>query len=732
MKIYSALLLLFMSSFVWAQSTVVEGKITGSAQPVPFANVGVKGTSIGASSNEQGYYKIQNLPDGELEIIVSSIGFEKARKKIKVENGKTLRVDFELTPMATELNPVVISGTMKENFVSASPVKVEVISAQFLQKNPTNNVMEALQTINGVQEQIACGVCGTSDIHINGMEGPYTLVLIDGMPIMSALASVYGLNGIATSIIDRIEIIKGPSSTLYGTEAVGGLINIITKRAENMPRIFINSFATSHQEFNTDLAYTFRTKKADAMFSLNHYYNQSFRDDNADNFSDVPLNNRISFFNKWNIHRKSNKPFMLSAKYYYEDRFGGTSEWSKSHRGSDSIYGESIYTNRVELISTYLLPLKEDIRWDISYNVHQQNSYYGNTLYNAEQQVFFSNLIWNKKIGARNDLVSGFTFRHQFYDDNSPATAKSEHIYIPGIFLQNEYTLHEKWSMLAGTRFDYHNYHGGIFSPRLNIKYKPALYTTMRLNLGTGFRTVNLFTEEHAALTGARTVVIKNKLKPEESYNLNFNLNHIFNIGETSCTFDGDIFYTYFRNKVLPDYDTDPRLIIYDNLNGNAVSKGISLAFNQQFKFPLSYSIGTTFMDVYLNEPDTNNSLVKSPQLFAPGVSAVYTISYKFRKINTSIDITGRVTGPMHLPEFPDPFTRPVKSDWFNLSNIQVSKVFSKKMELYAGVKNIFNYTQPSPLIDPQNPYGPNFDTAYAYGPLQGRRYLVGLRLKFS
>jgi outer membrane receptor for ferrienterochelin and colicins len=423
---------------------------------------------------------------------------------------------------------------------------------------------------------------------------------------------------------------------------------------------------------------------------------------------------------------------MFSVKYYYEDRFGGTSEWKKQFRGSDSIYGESIYTNRVELISTYALPVKEDIRIDISYNYHQQNSYYGNTLYDADQQILFSNLVWNKKIGARHDVLSGFSFRHQFYNDNSPATTKAENIYIPGIFMQDEFSLTEKTSILTGARLDYHNYHGFIFSPRINFKYKPGVYTTMRLNSGTGFRTVNLFTEEHAVLTGARTVVIKNKLRPEESYNINLNINHIFNIGMTSCTLDGDIFYTYFKNKVIPDYDSNPQLIIYDNLSGNAISRGIALNFNQQFKFPLSYSVGATFMEVYQNEPDSNDILIKTPQLFAPIFSGVYTFSYKFSKAKFSIDITGRVTGPMHLPEFPEPFTRPVVSEWFNQTNIQFTKIISKKIELYTSVKNIFNYTQPSPLIDPQNPFGPNFDTAYAYGPLQGRRFLVGCRLMLN
>ena len=131
---------------------------------------------------------------------------------------------------------------MKESFLSVSPVKVDVVTQKFLKKVATANVMEVIENVNGLQKQINCGVCGTNDIHINGMEGPYTLVLINGMPIMSSLSTVYGLNGIPTSLIKQIEIIKGPSSTLYGTEAVAGVINILTKDPMDISNIELESF----------------------------------------------------------------------------------------------------------------------------------------------------------------------------------------------------------------------------------------------------------------------------------------------------------------------------------------------------------------------------------------------------------------------------------------------------------------------------------------------------------
>src|SRR5690606_1931256 len=138
-----------------------------------------------------------------------------------------------------EIQEVIIAARKEEYYKSESTQSIDVYTPQFFKINPNPTVFESLQMINGVRPQINCNICNTGDIHINGMEGPYTMLLIDGMPIVSGLATVYGFNGIPQSIIERVEVIKGPSSTIFGSEAVGGVINVITKEVTNAPLISV-------------------------------------------------------------------------------------------------------------------------------------------------------------------------------------------------------------------------------------------------------------------------------------------------------------------------------------------------------------------------------------------------------------------------------------------------------------------------------------------------------------
>ena len=741
------ILFLFVTSLLEAQNShTIQGRVLSQNEGLPFVSVYLKNTNLGTTTDDNGNFKIANVTSGKHEIIASFVGYRSEKKIIDItENVNGLIFNLEVD---SSLDEVVITGTLKPVSRLESAVPVEVYSPAFFKKNPTPNIFEALQNVNGVRPQLNCNVCNTGDIHINGLEGPYTLVLIDGMPIVSGLSTVYGLSGIPNSLIEQVEIVKGPASTLYGSEAVGGLINIITKLPENAPIVFADSFINSWGELNIDAG--FKTKvgeKATLLFGTNYFNFNNRVDHNNDNFTDLTLQDRISIFNKWDFKRKKNKTFSIAGRFFYEDRWGGELQWNPSFRGGDEVYGESIYTTRYELFGKYQLPVDENIDFQFSYSDHDQNSVYGNTPYLAKQRIGFGQLVWDKPL-KNHDLLFGTAIRYNYYNDNTTATLSPDEVTIPSLFIQDEIKLNEKNNLLLGLRYDYDKRHGSIITPRIAYKYKPTPDDIIRINAGTGFRVVNLFTEEHAALTGARDVIIEEALEPEQSYNINVNyLRKLYTKKGMIFTFDASAWYTYFTNAIIPDYDTNPNQIIYDNLDGYSTSKGISLSLDTVLANGIKGSIGATYQDVTQTE---NGNTIQ--QILTEKFTGTWALSYTHQPTNITIDYTGNVYGPMRLPTLGDLDPRQEYSPTWSIQNIQFTYDGIHNIELYTGIKNLLNWTpnQGNPFIiarandpfdenvtfdaqgnaiaTPENPYALTFDPSYVYAPNQGIRAFFGLR----
>ncbi|WP_423996890.1 TonB-dependent receptor [Maribacter sp. IgM3_T14_3] len=738
-----------------AQNSTISGSVSSNDGSAAYVNIYLKGTEIGTASDENGQYILKNIPPGKYTLIASTIGFEKHYKTITIAEGEDQIVSINLSPSTEFLDEMVVTGTLKPVSRLESPVPVEVYKPTFFKKNPTASIFEALQNVNGVRPQINCNVCNTGDIHINGLEGPYTLVLIDGMPIVSGLGTVYGLSGIPNSLIEQIEVVKGPASTLYGSEAVGGLINIITKNNLSAPDFFADSFVTSWGELNLDVGTKFNIgKKTNVLLGANYFKYDNPIDNNGDNFTDLTLQDRISVFQKWNFTRNNSRILTLAGRFFYEDRWGGEMQWTPEFRGGDEVYGESIYTRRWEVLGKYQLPVEEQLMLSFSYNDHKQNSVYGVVPYLADQRIGFTQLTWDKTIG-KHSLLAGTALRYNYYDDNTPATLNTDgngnqpdEVVIPSLFIQDEIAFNKKHSLLLGGRFDYDDRHGNIFTPRGAYRFKFTDNDIIRLNAGTGFRVVNLFTEDHAALTGSRDVIIAEELKPERSFNVNLNyLKKFYGDNGTFVSLDASVFYTNFQNVIIPDYDTNPNQIIYDNLNGTSISKGVSANVDVSLFNGIKFMLGGTLQNVSNTEDG-----IKERQILTESYSANWSISYDIRTWDVSIDYTGNLYGPMRLPTLGESDPRRDFSPAWSIQNIQFTYDGLKNFEFYGGVKNLLNWTpnRGNPFIiarandpfdkevtfdtngnavaTPNNPNALTFDPSYVYGPNQGIRSFLGLR----
>ena len=738
------LLAVCFTQFIFAQEQIVKGIVLFEGIPLEGASVIVKDFNVGTITDASGAFSLTLSNIKNPKITISYLGYKSFNLKItKISNDLG---NIELVS-DDKLDEVVISGTLKPVSRLKSPVSVEVYAESFFKANPTSSIFEALDIINGVRPQLNCNVCSTGDIHINGQEGSYTMILIDGLPIVSGLSSVYGLSGIPQSLIERIEIIKGPASTLYGSEAIGGVINLITKIPENASRFSFDSFTSNWGDLNLDLGHQYRlSKKINGLLGVNYFKYSNPVDNNSDGFTDLTLQDRISVFNKLNIGKR----LSFASRFVYEDRWGGEMNWNPTFRGGDLVYGESIYTSRVELFGTY--KFNNEISFQFSFNDHNQNSVYGTTLFKADQSIAFGQFIWNRTI-KKHDLVIGAAYRFTFYDDNTTATFneflginKEEITQIPGVFIQDEIKFNEQNSLLLGFRYDYNSIHGTIFTPRLNYKISNQdLSSILRISIGSGYRIAQIFTEDHAALTGARDVVFLNDLDPEMSWNINLNYvykmylkqGHILN-------FDASIFRTDFSNKILPNYDTDPNLIIFDNLSGKSVTQGISLNFNSVFQNGLRISLGATYIDSYIDSKG-----LKTIPYLTEKFQGVWNIKYEFQKSNITLDFTGTITGPLKLPLLGDLDPRSQFSPTFNIINLQLTKGWNNSYELYGGVKNILNFTPAdnsiarafdpfdrevkfdasgAAQVSPGNPYALTFDPSYVYASNQGPRFFIGFR----
>lgn len=744
-RFFVCFLFMFLLFPFFSQTIEINGKVfDNQKKPIPFAHVMNLTDSTSAVCDFSGNFK---MTIGNLATVLkaSSVGFDSEELNFSINN-YTTPITFILKENNDILKEMVISATLQLIDRKESPIPIAVYSTQFLNAVPSPSLVQATNQITGLRPQFNCSVCNTGDIHINGMEGAYSMIVIDGMPIMGGLSTVYGLQGIPTSLIDQVEVIKGPASTVYGSEAMAGLINVVTKNIDCVPKFSLDFNISSWGELQTSIVYKLIDKQRLKAFSSIDIFNYNNPiDNNDDGFTDLSLKNRYSIFNKFQFFNKNGyNPLNLTLRYLNEDRWGGQMNFTEQDRGRNTVYGESILTNRVEASSFYKFSESKNLKWQNSFSFHDQKSWYGLVEYEAKQIIGFSQLTWHKSLGEKNNFLSGFALRYNSYNDNTVATLKADNWWLPGFFLQDNFKFSDNQQLLFGWRTDFHSKHGVINSPRINYQLNITDISSLRIGYGDGFRVVNVFTEDHAALTGAREIIFLEELEPEKSKNLNINLSNSWNTDNLQITLESSVFESRFSNKIIPDFLTNDNQIIYSNLSGYAVARGISSEiFLKMYKIPLKLSANATVLDVSNYNENSTGEIVKNQQLLAEKYSIKWSLNYWFEKLGLDIVYSATNYGPIRLPILENDF-RPEYSLPYTIHNLKLSKNYNNGWTNFISIRNFTNFTPPNYSIlrandpfdqninDPiDNPEGYTFDASYMYASFQGINLVFGVSFVF-
>lgn len=758
LNIYIASFLLLLSISISAQKKtdanvfghVVE-KSTG--EHLPFHNIVIKGTTIGITTDATGHYFLKNLPEGDYTIVASGVGYKTIEKKISLHSGRSLEVNFDVEQDVFQLNSVVVSANRNETNRKEASSIVNVISPMLFENTNAVCLAQGLNFQPGLRVETNCQNCGFSQVRINGLDGPYSQLLIDSRPIFSSLAGIYGLEQIPTNMIERVEVIRGGGSALFGSSAIGGVINIITKEP------VVNSVTLTNTTNliggkSTDINTSFNASvvsddfKTGVMFFGTSRQRNPF-DYDGDGFTELAKINmknvgfrgfyKPSHFTKLSLEyhnigefRRGGNKFELPAHKTditeQVDHNINTASVKYDLFSSDYKHRFSIYTSA------------QAIDRESYYGAQQNPDAYGNTtnrtLVSGAQYTYSADTL----VFMPAELTVGSEYTLDNISDVMPAYQRifNQHINTASLFAQNEWT-NTKLSLLVGGRLDKHNLiKNPVFSPRFNMRYTPADWISMRSSFSTGFRAPQSFDEDlHVSILGGEVALVELvddlKMERSRSYSASVDLYKNFGKVETNLLVEG--FYTRLDNVfVLEDAGKDEfDNLIFEKRNGSgAVVKGVNLEGRVVPAPKIQFQFGLTLQTSEYIEPESwssNENIPPQKKMFrTPNQYGYMTLNYHVSK-PMLLSLSGTYTGSMLVQHYAGYITedREVATPRFLDINAKLSHDFkingSAVLQLNGGVQNIFNSYQKD--FD----QGEFRDAGYIYGPSLPRTFFVGCKI---
>ena len=708
-----------------SQTALIGGTTRDSLtlDPLPGVHILLVGTAQGVSSSADGSFVIRRILPGEYVVRASCIGYAAREFSIRLRAGESLIVELLLLPEHIEEEEVVVTATRTVRHIADVPLRVEAIPEEEVEEKllmTPSNVAMLLNESTGMRVQTTSAASNTANLRIQGLNGRYTQILTDGIPNFGGLSAGFGLTQILPLNLRQVEVIKGASSSLYGPDAISGVVNFLTKIPGGHPEL--NAIANATTQKGADLAAFYATGSEQLGLTVLASRNiQSQFDVDHDNFGDVAGYERSTLVPKVFLALSDAVSLRATAGVLSEERHGGAMNAPESAISTGSPYLEDIDTRRFDFAS--------QLDWTVSgedgaivklagMNL-QRDAWYGGSPFNARQAIFYADAQYSFTMNSHNVLV-GSAFNYDHFEDRTPQVgpARSYRYAVPAVFAQDEIIFSGNWSALASGRLDFHNVFGTFFTPRASLMFRPTPALTMRIGGGSGFKSPTIFIEE-AEQVGFRNVRPLENVQAEVAGSGSFDINWKGVVGPMGASFNVAFYISSLSHALLADRDSLEIDVVYlRNATGATLTRGgeCSAKFTyDDFKLSVGYT--------YILAKQSNDGVTYELEL-NPRHSLGAVLMWENSRDALKIGLENYWTGSQRLER--NPYREYSPAYW--VTGLIAEKGFGH-FRVFLNLENIFDtrQTRYEPIYVGDLQQG-TVRTLPIYAPLEGRVINGGIR----
>lgn len=733
------LFLIFLPLLSTLAQDNIEGRIVykeGTETSALYgANVYWLDTSYGVITDEKGKFSIKPSLDSN-KLVISYIGFRNDTLLVRERN--KFIVHFLTIDNSNSLDEVTVEKRKTISRLSFQAQNVINVNNAELLKAACCNLSESFETNPSIDVNFADALTGTKQIKMLGLKSPYILITEENIPSVRGASQFYGLTYTPGTWIESIQISKGSGSVTNGFESITGQINTELKKPFSDFPFFLNLFSSANGrlEFNSHL-----NKKISDKFFYGVYIHGNKRDkktdSNNDNFLDLPISEQINVLNRLQfVDNEKGIISFLSFRFLKDEKLMGSKFYDPKISNKFLIWGSEVNTERLDtsLKLGYVSPELpyQSLGLQVSYNFHDQMGSYGYRVYNINHESFFTNFVYNSIIGnTKHKFKTGINFSSDNYNEDIDNFYYNRIDSSIGGFFEYNYNNLDNLNFNAGLRVDNHNRMGFFITPRFHLSYSVFKETSLRFSIGTGRKVSNIFAENQSLFGSNRQIEIKNNggsiygLRPEKALNYGFGINHKLLLFERPFNIFIERYVTKFDDQVIVDWEESRKISFY-NLEGESQSKNFQIEIdyspsnliNLRFAYK-DYDVKADYINGYLRVP-----MIAKTRFFS---NVSFESERNTKGAQWRYDFTHHFIGKQRYFSNQE-ISSSNFSPNYSLINSQLTRAINYNLELYLGSENIGNYTQKTPIVDSENPFGPDFDTSQIYAPIFGRMIYLGLR----